>query len=440
MSHEAGHKVVALIGRPNVGKSTLFNRILGEQRAIVHDISGVTRDRHYADAEWAGKRFTLIDTGGFIPKSNDLIERAIREQTAMAIEEADAVVLLVDAQTGPTPLDFEIAEVIRKYDKKVLLAANKVDGPKAEVTTAEFYRLGLGSPYPVSALTGRNVGDFLDRLVKDFHTNGVEEETESRIKVAIIGRPNVGKSSLANALLGKPRSIVTEIPGTTRDSIDSVLRHAGQEFLLIDTAGVRKRHAVKESIEFFGTIRTLRSIGRCDVAVVLIDATQGLGKQDLRIVSLVAERKKGIVIAVNKWDLVEKNERTALEFERTIKRRLRMYSYAPILFVSAKTKQRIYQILELSKQVSDQRMRTIETSALNKVLLREIELFPPSSASGKEIKIKYVTQVKSAPPVFAFFANNPTLVSTDYIRFIENRIRQHFGFIGVPISIVFKKK
>ncbi len=433
-------RVVALIGRPNVGKSTLFNRIIGEQRAIVHDVSGVTRDRHYAEAEWSGKSFTVIDTGGFVPRSSTLIERAVREQTAMAIEEADKVVFLVDAREGPTPLDFDIAQVIRKYDRRVILAVNKVDTANAEVSAAEFYRLGLGSPFPISALTGRNIGDFLDLLVKDFQGDGKEEAVEPRTKIAIVGRPNVGKSSLVNGLLGKPRAIVTEIPGTTRDSIDSVLHHRGEEFILIDTAGLRKRSAVKESIEFFGTIRTLRSIGRCDVAVVLIDASLGLERQDLRIIGSVAERKKGVVIAVNKWDLVEKDSRTAREYERAMKRRLRIFSYAPILFVSAKTKQRIFDIVELCKRIRSEREKTIETHALNQVLLKEIETTPPSSPTGKEIKIKYVTQVKTAPPVFAFFANDPKSIPAEYRRFLENKLRKHFGFDGVPISIVFKQK
>jgi len=433
-------RVVALIGRPNVGKSTLFNRIIGEQRAIVHDVSGVTRDRHYAEAEWSGKSFTVIDTGGFVPRSSTLIERAVREQTAMAIEEADKVVFLVDAREGPTPLDFDIAQVIRKYDRRVILAANKVDSENAEASAAEFFRLGLGTPFPISALTGRNIGDFLDLLVKDFQGDGKEEAVEPRTKIAIVGRPNVGKSSLVNSLLGKPRAIVTEIPGTTRDSIDSVLHHRGEEFILIDTAGLRKRSAVKESIEFFGTIRTLRSIGRCDVAVALIDASLGLEKQDLRIIGSVAERKKGIVIAVNKWDLVEKDSRTAQEYERAMKRRLRMFNYAPILFVSAKTKQRIFDIVELCKRIRSEREKTIETHTLNQVLLKEIERTPPSSPTGKEIKIKYVTQVKAAPPVFAFFANDPKSIPSEYRRFLENKLRKHFGFDGVPISIVFKQK
>jgi GTP-binding protein len=435
----AFQKVVAVVGRPNVGKSTLFNRILGSQRAIVHDISGVTRDRHYAEAEWAGRSFTIIDTGGFIPGSADEIEQAVREQAKMAIEEADAVIFVVDAAAGPTPLDYDIADSIRKTEKEVLLTANKVDSEKTEPAIAEFYSLGVGAPIPVSALSGRNIGDFLDLLVKDFQTDGIIEKVEGTTNLAIVGRPNVGKSSLVNALLGRERVIVTETPGTTRDSIDSTLHCNGEEFLLIDTAGLRKRSATKESIEFLSTIRTLRSISGCDVAVVLIDATLGIEKQDLRIVSEVAERKKGILIAVNKWDLIEKASATTDRYVGAIKNRLRMFDYAPVLFISARTKENVNQILEVSKRVRDQRQKRIDTHTLNDVLLREIKVSPPSSGTGKEIKIRYITQVKSSPPVFTFFTNQPSLIKTDYTRFLENRIRKHFGFIGVPIIISFKR-
>jgi GTP-binding protein len=432
-------KVIAVIGRPNVGKSTLFNRILGAQRAIVHDIAGVTRDRHYAEAEWAGRSFTIIDTGGFIPKSADAIEQAVREQAMMAIEEADAVIFVLDAAAGPTALDYDIADSIRKTAKKVLLTANKVDSQKSEPAIAEFYSLGLGPPFPVSALTGRNIGDFLDHLVEDLQPNSVVEKVESRTNLAIVGRPNVGKSTLVNALLGRQRVIVTETPGTTRDSVDSALRHNGEEFLLIDTAGLRKRAAAKESIEFFSTIRTLRSISRCDVAVVLVDANLGIERQDLRIISEVVERKKGIIVAVNKWDLIENASARTDGYTRAVKSRLRMFDYVPVLLISARTKENVNQILEVSKRVRDQRQKRIDTHTLNDILLKEIKVSPPSSGTGKEAKIRHITQVRSSPPIFVFFTNQPSLIKTDYARFLEGRIRKHFGFIGVPITISFKR-
>jgi GTP-binding protein len=329
---------------------------------------------------------------------------------------------------------------MRKAEKKVLLTANKVDSQKAEPAIAEFYSLGLGSPIPISALTGRNTGDFLDLLVKDFEIDGNVERIETRTNLAIVGRPNVGKSSLVNALLGTERVIVTETPGTTRDSIDSIFHCNGEEFLLIDTAGLRKHAAMKESIEFFSTIRTLRSISRCDVAVVLIDATLGLEKQDLRIISEVSERKKGIVIAVNKWDLIKQESSTADQYLRSVRRKLRIFNHAPVIFISARTGKNINRVLEISRRVREQREKRVETHTLNEILLKEVDASPPSSGSGKEIKISYITQVKSSPPVFTFFTNQPSLIKTDYTRFLENRIRKHFGFEGVPLVISFRRK
>lgn len=433
--------IVAIVGRPNVGKSTLFNRIIGERDAIVDPKSGVTRDRHYGQAEWNGKEFTVIDTGGYVPESDDVFESAIREQVQIAIDEADVIVFLVDAMTGVTPIDVEIAKILRQTKKKVILAVNKIDNDKLELYSSQFYELGLGEPFSISALHGRKVGDFLDEVVKDFPETVEEtEESKSQIKVAIVGQPNVGKSSFVNAVLGENRIIVTNIPGTTRDSIDTTFRYNDVEFVLIDTAGLRKRSRIRENIEFYSAIRALKAIERCDVAVVMLDATCGLERQDLRIIGEAADLKKGIIIAVNKWDLIEKDSNTALEYEHALKERLKVFDYVPVIFISAKTKQRIFKVLELAKVVYEERNKRIATSKLNKVLFPIVKETPPPAVSGKEIKIKYVTQVKVAPPVFAFFANFPDDIPEHYKRFLENKIREHFGFIGVPVTIVFKKK
>lgn len=431
--------LVALVGRPNVGKSTLFNRIIGQRRAIVHDLPGVTRDRHYADSEWSGKPFTLIDTGGFVPASEDVMETAIRDQAQIAIEEAHTVLFIVDGEAGVLPADKEIAGILRRAEKRVLLIVNKADSAKKEQSLGEFYALGLGEPFPVSALGGRRIGDLLDVVTQAISVTD-EEMTDTRLKIAIIGKPNVGKSSLVNALLQEERHIVTDIPGTTRDPIDAVLKYYGEEIVLIDTAGLRRRSRVKESVELFSVVRTVKSIERCDVAVILIDAQQGLEHQDLHIVETAAEKRKGIVIAVNKWDLIEKDHQTATLFERALRERLRVFDYIPMMFISALEKQRIYKLLEMVKQVDAEQRKRITTSQLNAAMEVEIAAHPPHSRSGKEIKIKFVTQVKTQPPVFAFFCNDPRLIDDSYERFLENRLREHFGFTGVPIVISLKKK
>ncbi|MER3524022.1 MAG: ribosome biogenesis GTPase Der [Ignavibacteria bacterium] len=431
--------VVAIVGRPNVGKSTLFNRILGSRDAIVDDTPGVTRDRHYARAEWAGKQFSLVDTGGYLPDAEGVIESAIREQAQIAIDEADVVLFVVDAQTGPLPTDFAIAEILRRSQKKVLLVVNKVDGEKQELTLGEYYRLGLGEPYPVSALGGRRTGDLLDSVTEGFASED-EHSPDPRLKLAIIGKPNVGKSSFVNAVLQEDRHIVTDIPGTTRDPIDAVVRYYGEEMLLVDTAGLRKRSRIKESVEFYSTLRTLKAIDRCDVAVVLIDATQGLEHQDLHILETAIERQRATLLTVNKWDLIEKDDTTARQYERALRERLRIYDFIPIIFISALTRQRIYKVIEMAKQIDAEQNKRIPTSELNALLGEDIKTFPPRSSSGKEIKIKYITQVKSKPPVFAFFCNEPELVDENYRRYLHNRIREHFGFTGVPIVLSFKHK
>lgn len=431
--------LVAIVGRPNVGKSTLFNRIIGRRTAIVDDAPGVTRDRHYAHAEWSGRVFTLVDTGGYVPESEDVFETAIREQVQIAIDEAAAVLFVVDGKAGLVPTDLMIAELLRKSGKRVLLVVSKIDSDAAEPGRAEFYRLGLGEPVSVSGLAGRKVGDLLDELVKGLHETPVLAE-DTRFKIAVIGKPNVGKSSLVNALLQQERNIVTDIPGTTRDSVDSVLRFHGEEILLVDTAGLRRRSKIKESVEFYSTLRTLKAIDRCDVAVVLVDAQEGLQHQDLRIIETALERNRPTLLAVNKWDLVEKDDRTAAMLEKALKERLRVYDYVPVIFISAFTRQRIYKLVELARAIDAEQNKRVSTSRLNELLGADIKMHPPRSRSGREVKINYVTQVRAKPPVFAFFCNDPTLVDEQYKRYLENRIRHHFTFAGVPLVLTFKPK
>ncbi len=431
--------LVAIVGRPNVGKSTLFNRIIGQRDAIVHDLPGVTRDRHYAEADWAGKTFSIVDTGGFVPESEDVIETAIREQAEVAIKEADVVMFVVDGEAGLLPSDYDIAGILRKAQKKVILIVNKIDNDKRELSLAEFYKLGLGEPIPTSALLGRKVGDLLDVITNDFEV--VEaKEVDPRLKIAIIGKPNVGKSSFVNALLQEERNIVTDIPGTTRDPIDAVLKFHGEEIVLVDTAGLRRKSKIKESVEFFSTVRTIKAIERCDVAVILIDAKQGLEHQDLRIIDTAIGRKRAVVIAVNKWDLIEKDDTTAKTLEKALKEKLRIYDFIPIMFISALEKQRIYKVIDLVKTVHVEQNKRISTSELNDRLGADIKMFPPRSRSGKEIKINYITQVDVKPPVFAFFCNEPKLIDDNYKRYLENKIRGYFTFSGVPVVLAFKKK
>jgi GTPase len=431
--------IVAIVGRPNVGKSTLFNRIFGSREAIVFDTPGVTRDRRYGEAEWAGKSFTMIDTGGFVPESNDIFEKAIREQANIAIEEADSIVFVVDALEGLTLLDREIAAILRRSNKPIHLIVNKIDSEHRENSTAEFYSLGLGEPIGIAALGGRQIGDFLDLITSDIK-KATRIKKEKRLRLAVIGKPNVGKSSLVNALIGKTRQVVTAIPGTTRDSIDTILEYQDEEIILVDTAGLRKRSKITESIEFYSTIRTLHAIERSDVAVILFDATQGVDKQDLQIVDATMERHRAAVIVVNKWDLVEKETNTARDYELAIERNLGLYDFLPVIFISALTKQRITKVIDTAKEVHKQQSRRISTSALNKAMMAEIEKNPPKTSSSKEIKIKFATQIKTNPPMIAFFCNYPKLVQESYKRFLMNKLREHFGFVGVPLGVVFKEK
>lgn len=432
--------IVAIVGRPNVGKSTFFNRLIGMQTAIVHDEPGVTRDRHYAEAEWVGKPFTVIDTGGFVPDSEEIFEKAIREQTQIAIQESDRIVFVVDGKEGMTAMDKDLANILRKENKKVLLVVNKIDSGREEANAAPFHRLGLGEPYSLGALGGRKIGDFLDDLTKDFTVDLGDKEEDSQLRIAIIGKPNVGKSSMVNALIGKERSIVTPIAGTTRDPIDSIYRHEGEDVLLVDTAGLMRRSKIRENVDFYSTLRTLKAIDRCNIAIILFDASIPLEKQDLRIVQTAAEKNIGVVLGVNKWDAVEKETNSMKLYEDALRSKLRQYDYIPILFVSAKTKQRLTKLIELAKTVHTNRAMRIPTSSLNDLLLPDIKRYPPSNKTGRDVKLNYVTQVKVSPPVFAFFANEPDLISEQYKGFLRNRIRHHYGFIGVPLTLVFKKK
>ncbi|MBZ0203590.1 MAG: ribosome biogenesis GTPase Der [Ignavibacteria bacterium] len=458
-------RIVAIIGRPNVGKSSLFNRLVGKKTAIVHDTPGVTRDRNYGETEWNGKKFFLIDTGGYVPNSKDKFESAIREQVRISIDEADVILFVVDAKTGITPLDLEIAKLLRKeantednIHKKVILAINKVDSRNDEGVEPDFFRLGLGEPLEVSALVGRRSGDLLDMITDNIPDDEAAGTDENGIKFAIIGRPNAGKSSLANALTQSNRNIVTDIPGTTRDPIDSLVTYYGQEITLIDTAGLRKKSRIKraESLEYFSALRTHKSIERCDVAIIVIDATSfvsklskftnaeeavfKLGKEDVEIIIKAAELKKGILLVINKWDLVEKETNTAKIFENKVKEHLKTYDYLPFLFTSAITKQRVSKIIERALDVYNERAKEIKTSELNDKLLPYIKEFPPRSKSHKELKINYITQLQHSPPVIGFFCNLPSEIEVNYKRYLENKVRFEFGFTGVPITLAFKKK
>jgi len=433
--------LVVIVGRPNVGKSTLFNRLVGNREAIVHDFSGVTRDRNYGDVEWNNKVFKLIDTGGYVPDSKDQFETAIREQVQIAIAESDLILFVADAREGVNMIDREIAEMLRNSNKKYLLIVNKVDSEKYEMNVNEFYSLGLGDIYDISAGVGRKIGDLLDVITEDFNFTVDDVEEDKRLKIAFVGRPNVGKSSLTNALLGHDRSIVTNVPGTTRDSINSVLKYYGEEIVIIDTAGLRRKSKIEETLEYFSSVRTLKAIAECDVAIVMIDATLGIEKQDMKIIEEAVQRRRGIILAINKWDLIEKDTQTARKFEKETREKIGSYDYIPIIFTSALTKQRIYKLVDMCKQIQAERVKKIPTSTLNEILLPEIEKIPPpSSPTGKEIKVKYITQVGDHYPIFLVFSNFPKYIPDHYRKFLERLIRKHFGFQGVSITVSFKEK
>ena len=431
--------LVAIVGRPNVGKSTLFNRFTEERRAIVDDVPGVTRDRVFGTVEWSGRTFSLVDTGGFIQDSTDRIEAAVREQVHIAIDEADVLLFVVDVKSGITDLDEQMAVILRKGGKPVITLVNKADNEELRWETSSFYQLGLGEVYGVGALNGIGTGDLLDAVVEALPEKNLAEP-DDRLRIAIIGRPNVGKSLLTNALLGKNRSIVTEISGTTRDAIDSPLKYHGREVVLVDTAGLRKRTRISENIEFYAHLRTERAIETCDVAVLLIDATDDMQAQDIRVLKAAERLNKGLVIGINKWDLIEKETNTAKEFETRIRDRLKTLEYVPVITISAKTKQRTWKLLDKVLEVEANRRVRITTSKLNDALLPAIAKHHPALYRGRRVKINYMTQVREWPPVFNFFCNHPQGVKEPYRRFLENKIREHYGFEGVPLTLVFKAK
>ncbi|KKX47188.1 MULTISPECIES: ribosome biogenesis GTPase Der [Sphingobacterium] len=430
--------IVAIVGRPNVGKSTLFNRLTESRKAIVDDFSGVTRDRHYETAEWIGKKFTVIDTGGFVHGSDDVFEEAIRDQVHIAIEEASAIIFMVDVTTGITDLDDEIADLLRRSSKPVYVAANKVDHAKLHHDSAEFYAFGLGEIYNVSSATGSGTGELLDAVVSTFEDE--EEDDTTLAKYTIVGRPNVGKSSLTNALLGVDRNIVTPVAGTTRDSIRIHYKQFGHEFLLIDTAGLRRKSKVNEDIEFYSVMRTIKALEDSDVVLLMLDANDGIEAQDINIFHLAEKNRKGIVIIVNKWDTIEKDNKTMKEFEARIKEKIAPFTDIPIVFTSVTEKQRIFKALEVAAKVYENKTKKIPTSKLNEVMLQVIENYPPPALKGKYIKVKYVTQLPGRTPMFAFFCNLPQYVKDPYKRYIENKLREHFDFEGVPIQIYFRQK
>jgi GTPase len=433
--------IVAIVGRPNVGKSTLFNRIASRRYAIVHDEPGVTRDRNYIDADWNGKSFHLLDTGGYT-KQSDHISQAVLEQVFLSIDEADAIVFLVDVKSGITDVDAEVASILRKYldKKKIFLAVNKIDNEKTKADSEKFRKLGVGELYHVSALNGDGVADLLDDVVKTFPVHIDAPVEESVIKLAVIGRPNVGKSSFVNAILGTNRQIVTEIAGTTRDAIDTEFTRNNEKFMLIDTAGLRKKARVDENVEFFSTVRTEKAIERADVVIAMFDATQTIDKQDLRVINLAVEKKRGVVIAVNKWDLIEKETTTPDTYARALLERIPNMPYIPIVFISATTKQRIFKAIDMAKEVWENRRRRISTSALNDKLLPDVKKTPPWSKNGREIKIKYITQLAAEPPLIAFYAGNAKLIEDSYKKFLEKCIRKHFKLDGTPIELQFRLK
>ncbi len=432
--------IIAIVGRPNVGKSTLFNRLTESTNAIVKEVSGVTRDRIYGRGEWNGMPFSVIDTGGYVHGSEDIFEGEIRKQVKLAIEEASVIIFMVDVTTGIVDLDETVAAMLRKSRKKIFVVANKVDNTQRYGLSSEFWSFGLGDVYDLSATNGGGTGELLDDIIAAFDPNAQFEEQSELPRIAVVGKPNVGKSSLINAFTGQERNIVTDISGTTRDAINTRYKAFGFDFMLIDTAGIRKKAKVTEDIEYYSTLRSVRTIENADVCIFMIDATEGIQKQDLHIYYMIEKNHKGVVVLVNKWDLVEKDHTTMLQYEEKLREELAPFNDVPIIFTSTLTKQRIHKALETAMEVYANRIKKVATSELNDLLLPIIDATPPPSLKGKYIKIKYITQLPTHAPAFAFFCNLPQYIPDSYKRFLENKLRDNFNFSGIPIRIFFRKK
>jgi GTP-binding protein len=432
--------IVAIVGRPNVGKSTLFNKLVEQRQAIMDNQPGVTRDRHYGYADWTEKYFTVIDTGGYVVGSDDVFEESIREQVQIAIDEASVILFMVDNMAGITDMDKDFADVLRRSKKPVIVVANKSETVLRQNSAGEFYALGLGDPFPISSLTGTGTGDLLDEVVKHFPSAGIEDPNAGIPRIAILGRPNVGKSSFLNVLIGEERSIVTEIAGTTRDAIDTRYKAFGKDFILTDTAGIRRKAKVKDNIEFYSVMRSLKALEESDVVIVMLDATRGLEAQDMNIIGQAVRAKKGVMLMVNKWDAIEKDTKTADAWKKEIVQRMAPIDYLPVVFASVVEKQRIFQVMEKAMEVYENKHKKISTSKLNDAMQQEIINYPPPATKGKLIKIKYMIQLPTPSPTFVFFCNLPQYIKEPYTRYLENKLREHFGFDGAPITIFFRQK